>query len=245
MVSSCWLVPLLLVEAAILAAFIQAIPVNNTRTDSALRVANMLQGPVANSAAEEFDDVESDDFRSDVDDDEAHGQITMDWLTSKLRESLPSTAPSVTVANDTTGIKQVLLLNPDVLETLESYMDSEEDLTETDDASDSTVDSTVAESQFVVRLARALKHFRYFGDKVPETVVLNSVEVIEHTNEHVEAVDTFPQGRFAEKEKPCTEPAIASDEFQPFEQPIYHRLNHLTGRRRGVIIKMSNLYNKS
>lgn len=214
-------------------ACVHTIPVNQT----ALRLDNLLRGPVANSAAEELDyDEESGDYQLDVDQDLENAKITMGWLTSKLRETLPNTAPSITVANDTTGVKKVLLLTPDVLETLESYMESEEDLIEVD-APDTTVDSNVAESQFVVRLARALKHFRYFGDKIPETVVLNSVEVIEHTNEHVEAVegeDSFPRGHFAPKEEPCSEPPVERDEYRPFDHPIAHRLNHLSGLRKGV-----------
>lgn len=232
----------MLVQAAILVVCANAIPVNKTKAEPAQRVANLLQGPVPNSAAEEFDDdQQSTDIRLNVDQDVANAKITLDWLTSKLRGSAPNNAPSITMENGTTGEKNVLLLTPDVLETLETYMESEEDLTEAAGA-DSTVDSAVGESQFVVRLARALKHLRHYG-KVPETYVVNSVEMIEHTNgESINTIDEFPQGQFATTEKPSCHPhhhlqhPIDHVIAHPSHDYHYHghRLHHFGGHKKGV-----------
>lgn len=202
MASSSWLLHLLLVQMAMQFAVGLVIPVNKTTERTQLpriRVADILRGSVENTAAEEFDENESDEI-----------------------VVKPS---SEAIVNAT--LKEMLMLAPDVLETLEGYMGLSEEEREID-TNESEEDSHTIEDKYVVRLARALQHFK-FCSQIPETVVLNSVEVVEHTHGHLASAtsDLCNKGRFAIKK---IKEAIANHVQQEQSTPTVIRVPTTTPR---------------
>lgn len=193
MTSFSWLVRLLLVQSLLLLAAVLAIPVvNNTALRIPLQIADILQGPVDNTAAEEYDDSASHE--------------------ANLNDSIE------TKVNSTHDLKQYLLLTPDAMETLEGYMQESDTSAENYDSDtlDGSGDGSAHDSnRYVVRLARALERL------CPETVVLNSVEVIEHTHDHhrLNPLREPCIGRFAVKEKP---PAHEQPSQKPPSEKVIH-----------------------
>lgn len=150
-----------------------------------------------------------------------------------------ATAQSINVKlNNTSAAKQVIILSPDVLETLENYMHVEKEhepmSSKTKNTTTTAVDSAGTDSQFVVRLARALQHVQFFP-LVPETYVLNSQEVVEHTFDPVVGSGNQPKGRFAKKTtcrpkttttSPMLTPKVGTTE-SPFNSIMAHHRKHV------------------